>query len=288
MHASYSKQVAYNQRVLSPEDEIAGINSEAADFLSQMFVDASKPIIICVNAGESFKRHEQHTGGQLWMQADRKMSATNIPFPGMKNDADSACIAGVAEAAEWAHMMEDGPKRTTRRIVIYPPTLTQFSRVLSGDTSNLSEGHEIAYQRISDVFSVYEVPPAFYLDIAEKVPGWMNAAAQTSIGGRRKVLENGADVCNSESDSENDEHGEVLTGMYTNSVPKDANGNPIGAACKLSQEQAHELREQAQAVQKPRAPSPSPVVSAPLRDVLPRRSPLGSLEKRRLPRRPEE
>jgi hypothetical protein len=34
MHASYSKQVAYNQRVLSAEDEIAGINSEAAGFLS--------------------------------------------------------------------------------------------------------------------------------------------------------------------------------------------------------------------------------------------------------------
>jgi hypothetical protein len=217
MHASYSKQVAYNQRILSAEDEIAGINSEAADFLSQMSVNASDPIIICLNAGESFKRHEQHTGGQLWMQADRKMTATNIPFPGMANDADSACLAGVAEAVEWAHTMETGlPKRTTRRIVIYPPTLTEFSRVLSCDTSNLSEGHEIAYQRISDVFSLYEVRPAFYpadaqsvgdLDIAEKVPGWMNAAAQIAVGGRKQVLENGVDVCNSESDSEDEDHG---------------------------------------------------------------------------------
>jgi hypothetical protein len=63
MHASYSKQVAYNQRVLSAEDEIAGINSEAPDFLSQMTANPSEPIIICANAGESFKKHEQHTGG---------------------------------------------------------------------------------------------------------------------------------------------------------------------------------------------------------------------------------
>jgi hypothetical protein len=65
MYESHSKQVAYSQRVLSAEDEIAGINSEAADFLSQMTVNPSEPIIICVNAGESFKPHEQHTGGQL-------------------------------------------------------------------------------------------------------------------------------------------------------------------------------------------------------------------------------
>jgi hypothetical protein len=207
MHASYQKQVAYNQRVLSAEDEMAGINSEAADFLSQMSVDPSEPIIICVNAGESFKRHEQHTGGQLWMQSDRKMTATNIPFPGMTNDSNSACLAGVAEAVEWAHAMEKClPKRTTQRIVLYPPTLPDFSRVLSGDTSNLSEGHEIAYQRISDVFSLYEVPPAFYpadsqsfgdLPIADRVPSWMNIAAQVSVGGRKQVLEDGADVCNS-------------------------------------------------------------------------------------------
>jgi hypothetical protein len=65
MHASLPKQVAYNQRVLSAEDEIAGINFEVGDFLSKMSANASEPIIICVNAGESLKRHEQHLGGQL-------------------------------------------------------------------------------------------------------------------------------------------------------------------------------------------------------------------------------
>jgi hypothetical protein len=189
------------------------------------------------------------------MQADRKMTATNIPFPGIKNDADSACLAGVAEAVEWAHTLEDGlPKRTTRRIVIYPPTLTEFSRVLSGDASSLSEGHEIPYQRISDVFSLYEIPPAFYpadaqsfgdLDIAEKVPGWMNSAAQIAVGGRKQVLEDGADVCNSESDSENEDHGEVLTGVYTPEIKVDSQGRPMSAGHKLFQEQAKAMRAQA-------------------------------------------
>jgi hypothetical protein len=224
MHASYSKQVAYNQRVLSAESEIAGINSEAADFLSQMAVNPSEPIIICVSSGLSFKRHEQRTGGQLWMQSDRKMTDTNIPFPGMTNDAESACLAGVAEAVEWAHVLEDGlPKRTTQRVVIYLPTMSEFTRVLSGDTSNLAEGHDIAYVRISNACSKYEAPPAFFSADAEifggidpeKVPLWMHTAAQVSIGGRSTVLKNRPDACNSSSDSDNEDQEETLKGIYT-------------------------------------------------------------------------
>jgi hypothetical protein len=235
-----------------------------------MTVNPSEPIIICVNTGESFKRHEQHTGGQLWMQADRKMTATNIPFPGMTNDSESGCLAGVTEAVEWAHPMEDGlPKRPTQRIVIYPPTLTEFSRVLSGDPSNLAEGHEIAYERISNACSEYIAPLAFYpadsqefggIDPA-KVPIWMHTAAQVATGGREQVLEDGADVCNSESDSENEDHGEVLKGVYTNEIPVDSNGQPIEARHQLTSSQAEVLR--AKAAQPPRPVSPSPVVSAP-------------------------
>jgi hypothetical protein len=85
MHASLPKQVAYNQRVLSAEDEIAGINTEVGSFLSKMSATADEPIVIFVNAGESLKRHEQHVGGQLWLQSDRQMTATNIQFDGMSN-----------------------------------------------------------------------------------------------------------------------------------------------------------------------------------------------------------
>jgi hypothetical protein len=216
-----------------------------------MSVNPSEPIIICVNSGSSFKRHEQHTGGQLWMQADLKMTAMNIPFPGTTNDSESACLAGVAEAVEWAHVLEDGlPKRPTQRVVIYPPTMTEFSRVLAGDTSNIAEGHQIACPRISNASFKYEAPPAFYsadsqdfggIDPA-KVRLWMHTAAQVSIGGRSTVLEDGADVCNSESDSDKEDHGEALKGMYSEDVPRDSNGNPILGKCRLSPTQAEILR----------------------------------------------
>jgi hypothetical protein len=44
----------------------------------------------------------------------------------------------------------------------------------------------------------------------------MNAAAQVSVGSRDLVLENGPDTMNSnDEESLKEEHGEVLTGMYT-------------------------------------------------------------------------
>jgi hypothetical protein len=52
--------------------------------------------------------------------------------------------------------------------------------------------------------------------MAEKVPVWMNTAAQVATGNRTMVLEDGPDLMNSdEDDSVKEEHGEVLTGMYT-------------------------------------------------------------------------
>jgi hypothetical protein len=95
--------------------------------------------------------HEQHLRGHLWLQSDRQMTATNIQFDGMSNDSASVCLDGVAEAVEWTHVLEQGlPKRTTQRIVIYPPSLSELSQVLaSGDWSNVEDGHEVAYQRIA-------------------------------------------------------------------------------------------------------------------------------------------
>jgi hypothetical protein len=254
MHASYSKQVAYNQRVLSAESEIAAINSDAPDFLSGMAVNDTEPIIICVNSGDGFKRREQHIAGQLWMQADRKMTATNVPMDGMANDDESACLSGVAEAVEWSHPMEEGMAngRPTRRSVIYPPTLSEFSRVLTGESFDPTEGSGIAYAKIANACSKYPVSPVLYSAESSEfggidpsiVPEWMNIAAQVATGGRPCVLENGPDVCNSasESNSENEEHGEVLKGMYTEDVPRDENGQPIMAKCQLTATQAEILR----------------------------------------------
>jgi hypothetical protein len=77
-----------------------------------------------------------------------------------------------------------------------------------------------------------------------------------------------AEMCNSESDSENEDHGEVLTGMYTKDIPLDSDGRPIDSRYKLSENQANALR--AQAAQPPRpttqasaAGSPEPTTHSP-------------------------
>jgi hypothetical protein len=246
MHASLPKQVAYSQRVLSAENKIAGINCDIGEFLSQMSPNPAEPVIICVNAGESLKGHKQHFGGRLWLQSDRQMTATNIQFDGMPNDGVSVCLAGVTGAVEWDHVLETAlPKHTTQRVVIYPPSLSKLETVLiSGHIeSDTENGHDIAYQRILSSCSLYANPPVFFpadsqdfggIDIADKVQVWMHTSAQVSTGGRKQVLENGPDVCDSESDSENEDHGEVLSNMYTDDIPLDSNGCPIDGRHRLS------------------------------------------------------
>jgi hypothetical protein len=43
---------------------------------------------------------------------------------------------------------------------------------------------------------------------------WMTDAKPIAVAGCRQVLEDGPDVCNSESDAEYIDHGEELTGMH--------------------------------------------------------------------------
>jgi hypothetical protein len=239
---------------LKAGEEIDGINCDLADFLAEMNLNPSDPVIICVNAGESMKRHEQHLGDQLWLQGNRSMTATNVRFEGMSNDATSATLVAVAEAVEWKHALEpEEPKRLGQRVIINPPTLDKLEMVLfSGDFSlDSEESHGIAYQRIMTACASFQNPPRFYscdsqdfggLDIADKVPTWMHTAKEISIGGRRQVLEDGNDARDSESDSENEDHGEKLTGMYTPEIQVDEEGRPLNSAYKLSNEQANVMR----------------------------------------------
>jgi hypothetical protein len=105
------KQVAYNQRVLKAEEEIAGINCDIADFLTEMSLDAAEPVIICVNAGASVKRHEAAIRGQYWRQGDREMTAPNHVMEGLSNTRESATLSATFEAVGWRHAPEpqDGP-----------------------------------------------------------------------------------------------------------------------------------------------------------------------------------
>jgi hypothetical protein len=77
----------------------------------------------------------------------------------------------------------------------------------------------------------------------------MEDAKRIAVAGYRKVLEDGPDVCDSESDSEHSEHGEMWS--YSDmSTPDmlDANGKPrTGVPIQLTAEQANSTRAAANA-----------------------------------------
>jgi hypothetical protein len=73
----------------------------------------------------------------------------------------------------------------------------------------------------------------------------MHTAKEVSIGGWRQIREDGNDVCDSESDSENEDHGETLTGMYTAEIKIGEEGRPVNSRDRISGDQAHALRASA-------------------------------------------
>jgi hypothetical protein len=128
---------------------------------------------------------------------------------------------------------------------------SRFETGIGGILLDPEPSHDIAYQRTCAACASFENLPGFFssdsqefegLNIANKVPEWMHTAKEISIGGRRQVLEDGHDVCDSESDSENEGHGDELTGMYTSEIPVDEKGRPVSSAYKLSTDQANALR----------------------------------------------
>jgi hypothetical protein len=124
------------------------------------------------------------------------------------------------------------------------------------------DGHPLVYSQILQAAQSYEKPPIFLkedseqiisdLVMAEKVPTWMSIAAQVATGNRRRVLEDGPDVWNSDGeDALKEEHGEVLTGMYTSEM------DPEKGPVKLTRMQVATQKAAAQASKvPPRSQSP--------------------------------
>jgi hypothetical protein len=140
MTSTNQKQVAYNQRVLKAKDEIAGINSDVVDFLSEMSTDLAEPVIICVNSGASMKRNEAAIGGQFWQQGDRKMTAVNGVLEGMSNTRESAILTAVVEAVEWKRALElPDCHQPGQRVIIYPSDQAELNHMLSGQETQISE-----------------------------------------------------------------------------------------------------------------------------------------------------
>jgi hypothetical protein len=233
MTSRYLKQIAYNERVLQAEDEIAVINCDIAHFLSEM--SFSETITMCINSGAQMKKNEATIGGLLWMQEDRVITAANGIMDGMPNTRESVILAGVAEAVEWSHAIEhrsDTGKRVTQRVIIYPAEIPPLDEVLSDfcrDPSEKEDGSHIALTKIVTNAAQYESPPRFIHEdssevlenpvLAASVPGWMNADTQVSVGTRPLVLEDGPDTKHpSDEDATEEEHGDKLTGVYANGL----------------------------------------------------------------------
>jgi hypothetical protein len=146
---------------------------------------------------------------------------------------ESVILSAIAEAVTWRHAMEQATdpdfKRPGQRIIVYPKSLTKFSECLQrGDYGpDLEGGHEVAYERITAECSTFVNCPIFLPEdspsvgnwpvLAEEVSIWMEQAKQVAVSGYRQVLQNGPDVCNSESDSDHSDHGEEWADseMYT-------------------------------------------------------------------------
>jgi hypothetical protein len=141
MQSTFSKQVAYNQRVLGAESQIAGINCDVPHFLEDMSVD--EPVFVCINSSEEMKRDEQAIAGQLWVQGDRQMTASNIAPEGMANTRDSALLYAAAEAVTWNHASQPDCPRKGQRVIIFPKDLPQLDEFLATSDPNADpeDGH---------------------------------------------------------------------------------------------------------------------------------------------------
>jgi hypothetical protein len=148
MQTNLLKKIAYNQRIMEAEDEIAGINCDIPHLLSEM--SREERVIVCVNGSEEMKRNEEAIAGQLWIQGDRQMTASNRVYDGMANPRDSALLRAAAEAVTWRHALENEGVRKGQRVVIYPKELVQLEEVLSTCDPEIDneDGHSIAYAMI--------------------------------------------------------------------------------------------------------------------------------------------
>jgi hypothetical protein len=158
----------------------------------------------------------------------------------MENDSSAALLTAVVEAVELRHLIElPDCKRPGQSVIIYPPELDRLQAVLSSErcAGDMADGQEEAFERIVLARESFEHPPIFFSTDQEelkhhvdpsKIDEWMRTASQGATGNRRQVPENGPDVTNSESDSDNEQHGDVIMNGYVG-ISMNANVDPTGS-----------------------------------------------------------
>jgi hypothetical protein len=119
-----------------------------------------EPVFVYINSSEEMKREEQALAGQLWVQGDRQMTATNLTPPGMAKTRDSALLYAAAEAVTWNHASQPDDHRKGQRVIIFPKDLPQLEEFLATADPNVhqEDGHPIAYEAILRESQKYETP----------------------------------------------------------------------------------------------------------------------------------
>jgi hypothetical protein len=127
MHACPQKQVAFNQRILKSEEEVAGISADLADF----------PLFACVNVGGRMLG-TQPMCGQLWTQKDRQVSATCFHMEGLGNSREEVALSKVVDLSSWRDSLEttQGPDdlQLGQRVVVYPKFLEHIKNIFATGT----------------------------------------------------------------------------------------------------------------------------------------------------------
>jgi hypothetical protein len=154
-------------------------------------------------------------------------------------------------------------QRLGQRVIIYPTSITKFTACLQQGNyrSDIEGGHQIAYEQIAAQCGTFASCPIFSPEdspnirnwpvLEDKGSIWVEEGKQVAVSGYKQVLEDGPDVCNSESDSENSDHGEEFpdSNMFTPEM-LGQDGKRIMDPQKLTPEQAERQRTAARATQK--------------------------------------
>jgi hypothetical protein len=193
------------------------------------------------------------------------MTASNVVLEGMANTREAAILSAAVEAITWKHCLEpdEGPRKG-QRVVGYLKEITQLEEALNTGDPNVDseDGHPIAYAHLLQAAQSYEHPHVFLredseqitskVDIAAKVPVWMNTAAQVATRNRKMVLEDGPDKMNSDNDDAlYDEREDELTGVSTSEM------DPKKGPVMLSQAQVAAQKAAAQMLKSLKAPPSS-------------------------------
>jgi hypothetical protein len=216
------------------------------------------------------KRNEEQIAGQLWIQGDRQMTASNKVLDGMANTRESAVLSAVVEAVAWRHAGEPKGSRKGQRVIVYPKDIPQLDAVLSTRDPNIDsvDGHPIASQAILQHSDGYENPPVFLSEdsepvvsdpaMSERVPEWMATANQVAIGNRQRTLENGEDKMESSDEDDPKMQPDVLTGMYTAEMDPEQGPRKLSPSKAARQKAVAQARKAKMILSASRIDSPKP------------------------------